>query len=266
VNIREIAAFSSTYSEINREERNYAALLFSALCIPGNAERFLQICGYREAPGPDFGIYFEYAFLRDLWCTIDSEAIKKDIIRKHLRIGGIEEILALPVREINLRFGVAGEPSSEYIQFPGKWAITKYESQISDNDDFLKICRFKWSFNIKPDIVMHLDSSRAICIEAKYCSGEGSYPASESEKAIFRRRSIGSVGQMDLQQYMMRELLGIDTQFIFLVSRKEHSSTHKVVSWGEVFHALDLETMPTFAQSMAARISVQGGSMADRCI
>lgn len=263
MNIREITAFSSSYSEINREERNYAALLFSALCIPGNAERFLQICGYKEAPGPDFGIYFEYAFLRDLWCTIDGEAIKKDIIRTHLRIGGIDEILALPVKEINLRFGVAGEPSSTHVQFPGKWAITKYESQFPDNDDFLKICRFKWSFNIKPDIVLHLDSNRALCIEAKYCSGEGRYPASESEKAIFRRRRIDYVGQMELQQYMMQELLGIDTQFIFLVSKNEHSATHKVVSWGEVFHALDLETMPKFAQSMAKRVSAQGGNIAD---
>ena len=256
MDIRKIAQLAPNYCEINREERNYAAILFAALCRPGNAESFLRYCGFDSMIGPDdFGIYFEYAYLRDLWSRISSEQTKKEIIRRHLLISGIDEILQLPTKEINQKFGVAGEASSEYVQYPGKWAIIKYHETFTDKEDFLKICRFKWSFNIKPDIVIHLDKNSALCIEAKYESGEGSYPSSELEKTIFHERGLDYVGQMELQKYMMEELLGVKTQFVFLVFKKEKSETHKVVSWAEVFNCLDMSQMPNFAMQMVQNIS-----------
>lgn len=255
MDIRKIAQLAPNYFEINREERNYAAILFAALCKPGNAERFLRHCGFEGKLAPDFGIYFEYAYLRDVWSKIEGEGVKKEIIRQHLRINGIDEILNLPVMEINRKFGVAGQPSEDFVQYPGKWAIVKYNKNFQDNEDFLKVCRFKWSFNIKPDIVIHLDKDRAICIEAKYESGEGSYPASDIEKTIFKERGIPYVGQMELQKYMMEELLGVKTDFTFLVFKKEKSETHKVVSWAEAFGSLDMGDMPPFAIEMAKRIS-----------
>ena len=255
MNVRDIVGLNSNYCEMNREERNYAAVLFAALCRPGNPELFLEYCGFDSKVGADFGIYFEYAFLRDLWSKIGDEETKKRVIRENLSIDGIDEILQLPTIEINRKFGVAGQPSPDQIQFPGKWAIVKYAENFTDSSDFLKICRFKWSFNIKPDIVIHLSKSKAICIEAKYVSGEGSYPASEAEKSIFRNREIKYVGQMDLQKYMMEDLLGIETEFMFLVYKPERSETHKVVSWAEAFEAMNLEDMPAFAVEMARRIS-----------
>ena len=230
MNVREIAKLTPNYCEINREERNYTAIFFAALCKPGNAERFLNHCGFEAKLGANFGSYFEYAYLRDLWSKIDSQATKKEIIRRQLKLNGIDAILNLPIVEINRKFGVAGQPSEEFVQSPGRWAIVKYNKNFPDNEDFLKICRFKWSFNIKPDIVIHLDKDRAICIEAKYEAGEGSYPASNADKAIFKERGIPYVGQMELQKYMMEELLGVKTDFMFLVFKKEKSETHKVVS------------------------------------
>jgi len=203
VNIREIAGLNPNYFEINREERNYAAILFACLCKSSNAERFLQLCGVESRIGPDFGIYFEYSYLRDLWNKVTDQSTKKEIIRQHLPISGIAEILQSPPKEINQKFGVSGEASTTHIQYPGKWALVKYNQNFRSNDDFLKICRFKWSFNIKPDIVIHLDKNRAICIEAKYESSEGQYPAYEREKSIFHERGLHYVGQMDLQKYMM---------------------------------------------------------------
>lgn len=255
MDIRKIAKFAPNYFEINREERNYAAILFAALCKPLNTEKFLKYCGFEGQLGPDSGIYFEYAYLRDLWSKIKVEGVKKEIIRQHLKIKGIDEVLNLPVMEINYKFGVGGQPSENYIQYPGKWAIVKYEKNFQDNADFLKVCRFKWSFNIKPDIVIHLDKDRAVCIEAKYESGEGSYPASDIEKMIFKKRGIPYVGQMELQKYMMEELLGVKTDFIFLVFWKEKSVTHKVLSWAETFRSLDMGDMPPFAIEMVKRIS-----------
>jgi len=110
MNIREIARLAPNYCEINREERNYAAIFFAALCKPGNAERFLSHCGFEGKLRSDFGIYFEYAYLRDLWSQIKDDAAKKEIIRLHLRISGIDEILRLPVVEVNRKFGVGGQP------------------------------------------------------------------------------------------------------------------------------------------------------------
>ena len=87
MNFREIAELNPNYFEINREERNYTAILFTALCKQKNAIKFLQRCGVNaDILGPDFGIYFEYSFLRDLWFQINNNEIKKQIIRNLLPI------------------------------------------------------------------------------------------------------------------------------------------------------------------------------------
>ncbi len=255
MNIREIAKQSPNYFEINREERNYAAIFFAALCRSENVKKFLRYIGIKGELGPDFGIYFEFAYLRDLWNKIESEEVKKEIIRRKLEIEGIDDILQLPLVEINQKFGVGGEASHEFLQYPGKWAMVKYDKNFRNSGDFLKICRFKWSFNIKPDIVIQLDKNTAICIEAKYESSEGSYPSSDREKTIFNERHLTYVGQMELQKYMMEDLLGIRTDFLFLVSKEEISRTHKVMSWAEAFGCLDLEGMPNFALQMVNNVS-----------
>ncbi|MDA3950799.1 MAG: hypothetical protein PF508_16450 [Spirochaeta sp.] len=253
MNIREISQRNPHYYEITREERNYAAIFFAALCKEENASRFLKACGMTEEIGPDFGLYFEYAYLHDLWNAIRSEEIRKEIIKQNLPIQGIEDILQSPVREINQQFG-AVEASSEEIQYPGGWSMGKYDQNFPDNKDFLRICRFKWAFNIKPDIVIHLNRDKALCIEAKYESGEGYYPSITEEVAIFERRSIPRVGQMELQKYMMEDLLGIEMDFMFLVSKKQSSETHRIATWAEAFEALDLSGMPAFVTKTVEKI------------
>jgi hypothetical protein len=80
--IREIAGHQPDYFNINREERNHAAILFSALCRPENVRAFMRLIGVEAAIGPEFGIYFEYAYLRDLWHTIADDATRREIIRQ----------------------------------------------------------------------------------------------------------------------------------------------------------------------------------------
>ena len=63
------------------------------------------------------------------------------------------------------------------------------------------------------------------------------------KKTIFKERSLSYVGQMKLQKYMMEELLGIKTDFMFLVYKKEKSGTHKVVSWAEAFGTIDMNLL-----------------------
>jgi len=263
---KDMAGLSPNYCEINREERNYAAILFAVLCKPDNAKRFLEQClpesklGYG---GSDFGIYLEYSYLRDLWNEIDSNEIKKEIISRNLRIRRIDEILQwLPIK-INQEFGVVGDGSPEFVQYPGNWSISKFQKNFKNDsdEDFLKICRFKWAFNIKPDIVIHLNKNRAICIEAKYKSGEGSYPSSGIDKKIFKDRGINlkkkKIKQTILQKYMMEELLGIETDFIFLVRKKAKGENSDVVTWRKAFTWLCLDGMPPFVMEMVRKISAE---------
>jgi hypothetical protein len=255
MNIRQLAGIDPPYFQINREERNYAAIFFSALCQPGNAERFLRHLNIVSPVSPEFGIYFEYAFLRDLWIQIPDEATKKSIVRSLLPVTRIEAILQLPLIDINRTFGVAGTPSADFLQFPGKWSVGKFHPNFPNDQDFLALCRFKWSFNIKPDIVVHIDKNTAICIEAKYGAGEGAYPSDEGEKAIFRERGLEYVRQTDLQRYMMNDILGIETVFLALVSSPIQSETHTSITWQEAFASLDIQELPAFAREMAYRVS-----------
>lgn len=104
--------------------------------------------------------------------------------------------------------------------------------------------------------MFEIGRDRAICIEIKYESREGQYPTSPREKEIFRRRRIPYVGQTEVQKYMMEELLGMKTEFRFLVSKKATSSTHKVIDWNETLAALDLSGVPAFQREMAKAISL----------
>jgi len=255
MNIRQIAELNPRYSQINREERNYAAIFYHAIMNKANAQRFLRKLGIDQFLGEDFGIYFEYSMLRDLWAEISDDDTRRKIIKQKLDISHIHEIMEMPCFEINKYFGVVGEPSKDQIQYPGKWAITKYNKNISNDKDFEKVCKFKWSFNIKPDIVIHLDKDQAVCIEAKYESGEGKYPSQEKDKEIFESRNIPNIGQMELQKYMMEDLLGIKTEFVFLVFKKEKSDTHKIITWAEAFEGLDLK-LPEFAEDMLKNLGV----------
>lgn len=256
MNIRQIIGLNPRYAEINREERNYAALFYHALLINENLEYFMAKCGVNESIGEDFGIYFEYSMLRDLWHQIKTDQVKKEILEKKLAISNIDEVLSKPTIEINRYFGVMGKPSGNEIQYPGHWAIVKYNLTVHDNQDFFKICKFKWSFNIKPDIVIHLSKDRAICIETKYESGEGQYPSQEKDRRIFDERKLSRVGQMELQKYMMEDLLGIKTDFVFLVFKKTPSDTHKVLTWAEAFQGMKLGNLPLFARDMLKRVDV----------
>ena len=255
MNIRQIINYHGNYSQINREERNLSAIFFLVLNQFDNIDRFLEYLGFHTEIGSEFGIYFEYAFLRDLWKTVSDNSIKKEIIRQYLRLGSIDEILDQPIIEINKIFGVAGRISKSSIQSPRWWSINKYSDHFSDNSEFLDICRFKWSFNIKPDIVIHLDRKTALCIEAKLESRKGQYPKSGSvDKKIFDNRGLTCVDQLELQKFMMEDILGLNTEFILLVKQRENSNTHRVVHWKEIFTCLDLSGLPGYGKELIRNI------------
>ncbi len=73
MNLRSLTNFRNGYYEINREERNLAAIFYHALLINDNTKKFLNKI-YCELPiiENQIGIYFEYAYIRDLWNRINQ--------------------------------------------------------------------------------------------------------------------------------------------------------------------------------------------------
>ncbi|MFC2038986.1 hypothetical protein ACFLUG_04375 [Chloroflexota bacterium] len=274
-NIRTIVNFNSNYNKINREERNLAAIFYYSLLHNDNAQRFVNLIGENAScDGNDFGIYFEYSFLRDLWHNIDKEYSherrddkKKDVIFRLLKPSNADDLKSKTLLEFNTYFGSVPKPSEKYIQSPGNWSImgnpranVEGFQSISDDKEFEKICKFKWSFNIKPDIVIHISKEYAICIEAKLESGEGRYPSKPSEEAIFTRRGIRKITQTQLQKYMMEELLGIETKFVFLVKNPNtNSKSHTPLTWQQVFNSLNTNNFHPFVLDCISNYSNQSG-------
>jgi len=257
MNIRTLLDFNGSYSHINREERNLAAILYYALFHNDNTQRFLTLIGdHDECDSGDFGIYFEYSFLRDLWRNIDKESdrhrsneLKRRVILELLEPANAEELRSKTILEFNTYFGCVPQPSDSFIQSPGKWSIIGnprigiegFSQTMGDNGLFGKACRFKWAFNIKPDIVIHKSKASAVCIEAKLESREGHYPSRRAEEMIFAARGItDKITQTELQRYMMKELLGVRTEFVLLVKNPTSGSdSHTTLTWREAFRCLD---------------------------
>jgi hypothetical protein len=251
MNFRDILQFNAPYYTINREERNLAAIFYHTLLIKDNLKTFITKL---EIDYPlieeEMGIYFEYSFLRDLWFSIDKSdnLVKRKIILSLLNPANTSYLQDCSIEEFNRYFGAVPTASRDYIQSPGNWSIDRYNSNISDRYEFLKVCKFKWCFNAKPDIVIHTSNNHAICIEGKYESGEGEYPSKKSEKIIFRKRGLTFVKQTEIQGKIM-DLLGIKSSFVFLVQKDMVSTSHKTLYWEEAFNLLDLSESPLFIQN-----------------
>lgn len=256
-NVREFLNWNNGYYEINREERNLAAIFYHALLLDDNLSRFLKtISCHFTVNSEEMGIYFEYSYLRDLWYNIKGgNEEKRELIYRFLEPSNIAELKSMDTFQFNKYFGAVPNPSRKYIQSPGNWSISKYSETITDNNEFLKVCKFKWAFNAKPDIVIHTSNDSAVCIECKFESSEGSYPTKPTEMVEFQHRGLGLVSQTSLQKYVLEELLGINTQYIFLVQKDgAKSETHSTLLWKEAFSNLKMDNCPTFIKSWVERL------------
>lgn len=256
VNFRDAVNWTDGYHTINREERNLAAIFYHALLLGDNLSRFLDLIGYEHPVDPgEFAVFFEYAYLRDLWSETCRDHDMREVILTLLDLPNREELEGMTTLEFNRHFGAVPKPSTRYIQSPGNWSIQRYKDTIDDDAYFLKVCRFKWAFNAKPDIVIHTSHDRAVCIEAKFASGEGHYPSNPREIAEFERRRLRRVSQTELQAYMMGELLGIQARYVFLVSdAAATASGFATITWSQVFDHLDTASCPQFIQEWIDRL------------
>ncbi len=257
--LRKLSGAGTPYWTICREERNLAAILYHLLLCGENLQRFLDVVGY-QAPlsSTESAVYFEYAHLRDLWSSLggtikgkpdagEANERKRKAIIELLGPSAGDQLTSCTVEEFNAYFGAVPKPSTWCIQSPSVWSLPLYVGSFPDPAELLRVTKFKWSFNAKPDIVVHTDADHALCIEAKLESGEGSYPTSAAEKTIFAQRGLPRVSQTELQEYLMSELLGVETEFLFLLPKvTTHATNHRMVTWATAFEALDLEGQPSF--------------------
>lgn len=249
-NLREEMQCSKPYWQFNREERNRTALLYHALLTGQNLWRFLHALHAQDiipshwgpAEPRDVSMYVEYALPRDLWArratlgdkdTVNAQ--RRQAVLDLLEPANRDQLERASIKAWNAHFG-ADPASDKWIQFPGRWQVTKLNSTIDDDEEFLKTCKFKWAFNIKPDLVIHLNADRAIVIEAKYDSGESGYPPSGATRDIIIQRGGQPIGQTEVQEYLFRELLGIDAVHVHL-SKKATKMSGKghAMTWQQAF-------------------------------
>ena len=241
----------------NREERNAVAVLFGLLARPGNLETFCGLLGWCPDDLADAEVSVEWTFLRDLWnhhSRLVEPSVLRTAILDALQPGNAAELASCSVLEFNAYFGAVPRPSAVYIQSPSNWSVARFDTTVRDNDEFRKVCRFKWAFNVKPDLVIQTPSGKVLCIEAKWDSGEGSYPASEKEKAIFGRRGIAPLSQTAVQRYLVDELLGLEGSFAYLARRRFDTAAGRGVTWAEILSDLDRSGTPAFIDKWCAGI------------
>ncbi|MCK6613438.1 MAG: hypothetical protein L6Q47_04325 [Ignavibacteriaceae bacterium] len=239
------------YTQICREEANFTAILYTLLSQPENMTRFLKLIKCEDKFTGQSAIFFEFAYIRDIWHAVESPKERKDIILDHLPF--LKNYLPAyhSIEHFNKTF--VSRASKDEIQSPSRWEVSKFNQVITNNSDFLKVCKFKWSFNIKPDLVIQLSNKKAICIEAKFESNEAVYPKKADEKKIFSDRKLEPIRQYDLQKYMMQELLGLNTQFVVIFKHSAPLGEHTLLTWGEIFRALDFTPFPQFIKQMTSK-------------
>ena len=262
LNFRKLSGIDDSYFKINREERNLCAILFHTLLIENNFNLFLNKinCDFPIVEN-EKSIYLEYAFIRDIWEKIrtnngiyEGNKIKRKIILDFLNLSNRSDLEKMSISNFNNLFvqSEKRKPSSTEIESPGNWSVAKFDENLSNNTEFLNVCKFKWSFNAKPDIVINTSNNQAICIEGKFKSGESNYPTNKNEKEIFKRRELSFVGQLSMQPNIMK-LLGIESKFVLLANSKIVTKTHVSYTWKEIFHSLNISSCPAFIKEWINR-------------
>jgi len=200
-------------------------------------------------------IYVEFTFLRDHWNSLEknNDAKRRLIFALLSKVDGLshyrDEDFPSTIPKFNEFFmGPHGGRIRRDIVNPGRWSVTTLSEQFGrEPEEFRDFCKFKWAFNIKPDMVILLPGASPLCIEAKLESKEGQYPASKRECEIFDRlfgARKGRVRQMKLQQFMFGRLLDAPCRSVLIAGSKERGKDKEVpfLSWQEVFTKLDLSS------------------------
>jgi hypothetical protein len=167
------------FHKIVREERLFCTVLAHLLMQQGrNMEAFLKLINDRlpavsvltPTNLTDAQVYTEFTFLRDHWDSLGrEEGATRQAINDTKRqtifalLGGVDglshyrsEDFPESIPEFNARFmGPRGLLVANDIVYPGQWNVGVLATEFGARpEEFRNWCCFKWSFNIKPDILV----------------------------------------------------------------------------------------------------------------
>ncbi|MCH8102350.1 MAG: hypothetical protein IIB28_04255 [Chloroflexi bacterium] len=151
--------------------------------------------------------------------------------------------------------GPPGQRILNDIVYPGRWSVESLYERFGDKPQvFRNFCRFKWAFNIKPDMVVLVPTAKPISIEAKLESREGWYPMAARERGIFDElygKGNGRVRQIELQQFMFDHHLGSPCQSVVIGRSPFHINVPVVfVTWNEVFGKLNTDSSLPYVRKL----------------
>lgn len=254
----------SMYHRISREKRNHAAILYHLLLSnSGNLTRFLKLLGHTAAAQPEgIEIYYEYAYLKDHWYGLK----KNNEAKKEYLMGLLPETLHATLRpmgplEWNRFFAARPVPSPDRYQSPARWSPATM-AHAMDKLTYGHICRIKWCFNIRPDLVLITGERRAICIETKFDSLQTSYQ--ETNPAY---PELEPITELQCHRYMFDHLMGPDPwQVTHALLSKKPGETKEFISltWQEVFEQMDASAShPFVSRWLKENRALQIGDTAD---
>lgn len=268
MDVRSVTGMNNPLYEVNREERFFSAILYSLLVQNNtNLKVFVSYLNSKMKKAEDrvdaesadqMDVYFEYAYLRDIWNKCDEEK-RRRLIFSWLKQSKIS-LARLEVPELNEKLVGLGKPSLKHIQSPGTWSISTYAKHFPstqrNNEEFEMLTKFKWCFKIKPDLVIQVAPRRVLSIEAKLEYGESTYPSMNADKKEWDIRKLRNVKQTELQILMFKSLLGTHVSMFRLVKRKPGSQNEDIpaITWKEAFAELDLsQAHPSVARALKAK-------------
>ena len=257
----------SSFYQFVREERFFCSILAHLLMQEGpNLQSFLDLVSEKTGDRPlvkaadvqHAEIYLEFSFLRDYWDSLgrDNGAKRRFIFDSLSKIKSLRHYgqhdFPEEIHKFNGYFmGDRGSRIQKDIVFPGQWTVEALFQKFRHvPDQFRDFCRFKWSFNIKPDIVLLIPGAKPICIEAKLESSEGRYPTRRRECERFDElfgEEQGRVGQIELQRFMFAALLDSPCESLFL---GRNPGSGPSLTWHEAFEALDLSSSIGFVRAL----------------
>jgi hypothetical protein len=280
INLRDYWGFHKSYALINREERNYAALLYHLFMLGDNVRRFLEYTQYPWRDSFDLGemgIYLEYAMLRDLWRWLDASeqdvaarnAKKRNFLLDFLQPAERPRLEQMSVEAFNRFFG-ASNPSSQNIQQPATWSLNNALQQGGmadpktepDEERFLKYCKLKWGFNIKPDIVIQTQEDAVLSMNCYTDATDGNYPRNKADREVFEHRfgrDFPQITSWAVERFLLHEVLGLKAQFLSIqrersADQQETAEGFTVLLWKEAFQAMDTSHAHMFIQMMVEKI------------
>ena len=157
-----------------------------------------------------------------------------------------------------------GSVSKKLVESPSNWNVAALNKLSLDYEKevFTALCKFKWAFNIKPDVVIHADGIGTLCVEAKLESRVSSYPNNPTEIAIFDERfgkGKGRVNQLELQRFMFEEILEFENVTTALVHKGLKGAARSldtavvVKTWGDVLTSLKKTVLPPHMRGSVER-------------